>query len=114
MNSKSKHYFIISGIVHIVFFVSLFFIQALKQLVKKDAPVEVTLVSAEELKALVKPEIIQDAQIVETDSNAANLQKDDSAKLLSEKSNTVKKQTLAKFAESSFCRLAAFESVSTI
>ncbi len=97
MNSKSKNYFIISAAVHIVFFISLFFIQALKQLAKKENPVEVTIITSDEVKLLRQPNVPEDSQIVETDSNAANLQKDDNAKLLSEKSNTVKKQTLAKF-----------------
>ncbi len=97
MKSSFKKYFIISVSAHVIFFLSLYFVSSLKQLFKKKDPVEVTLLTSEQITALMQIEDKKPSQIVETDSNAANLQVDDNAKLLSEKNNIVKKQTLAKF-----------------
>lgn len=96
MNSQFKNYFFFSVALHSALFFSLFFIRDLNSLAEKKSSIEVTLVPSDDISPLLQQEVVKKYQIVETDSDAANLQKDDQAKLLSEKNNTVKKQTLAK------------------
>ncbi len=97
MNSKFKNYLAISISLHVVLFFSMYFTTALKSFIKKSEPVEITLLTPEQFKQLEKIDPLKNAQIVETDATTANLQKDDHAKLLSEKDNAVKKQSMAKF-----------------
>ncbi len=99
MNSKFKKYFLISIAVHVVFFLSLFLSLVLKQRQQKANPVEVTLMNPDEIKALLKKTEKEPSQIVETDSATANLQKNDEAKLFSEKNNTTERQTIAKLGQ---------------
>ena len=97
MKRQFKNYFLISLVAHGVLFFTLFLVAKFKPFVKKENPVEVTLLNSEQLKKLLTPPETKADKIVETDSNTANLQKDENTKLLSEKNNTVKKQTIAKF-----------------
>jgi protein TonB len=70
----------------------------LPKLQQHFAPIEVTLVSPDEITDVVKDEK-NPSQIVETDEKAANEQLSEKAKYLSAKNNTVEKETQAKLGE---------------
>lgn len=74
------------------------FIFVLPKIQQNFAPVEVTLVSPDEITDVVKDKK-NPSQIVETDEKAANEQLSEKAKYLSAKNNTVEKETQAKLGE---------------
>lgn len=90
-----KEYVIASVVFHIVFFLSLFLTAKFqKDFAEKNKPVEVAIISEDELAALRQP--VVDPQAKQIVDSAANEQKNDKAKFLSEKDNTVDKETKAK------------------
>lgn len=89
-----KDYVLASIVFHVVFVLSLFLSAKFqKDNVEKNKPVEVAIISEDELKALREVVPAQTKQIADS---AANEQKNDKAKYLSEKDNTVDKETKAK------------------
>jgi TonB family protein len=91
-----QDYVIASVLFHVVFFSCLYFSKVvLTDSNVKNQSVEVSLLSDEEIKALQKAEPMPQ-QIADS---AANQQKTDTAKFLSEKDNKVDKETKAKAGE---------------
>lgn len=97
MKTKSHfNKFIFASIFfHFVLFFALLLAPVIDNMLKPQQ-IEVVLMDADELK---KAQELEPQQIVETDSQHANNQKNDDAKFQSEKNNMVDKQTRAKVGE---------------
>lgn len=92
-----KIFIITSLVVHIcVFAMLLFFSKYAPQKAQKEN-IEISFVEPPTPTQKIKPENLK--QIVETDSQTANNQANENAKYLSEKNNTVAKESKAKFGE---------------
>lgn len=100
MKTQSKftfrEYVLASIVFHVVFALTLFISANLQKKAEENKPVEVALLTDEEMKALQTPPPPQTMQIADS---AANEAKNDKAKYLSEKNNTVEKETKAKVGE---------------
>lgn len=95
LKNRFKHYFVVSLAAHIVVFSVLIGSASLQKNKTAQQNVEITLIDPAEIN-LSKKEIPEPKMIVESDSRIANDKLSEKAKYLSEKSNTVEKETRAK------------------
>jgi len=93
-----RDYILASVVFHILFALSLFLTAKYQKLFEKEKPVEVALLTEDEMQALKQLQKLeqQPKQIAES---SANEMKNDKAKYLSEKNNSVEKETKARIGE---------------
>lgn len=98
-DSRFRNFIIASLFAHAVLFAFLMFSTLSIQSEPKTETVEISFVETEEMPPSIgkKMRIPDPTKIVETDSTAANNELSENARWLSERSNTVKKETRAKF-----------------
>jgi TonB family protein len=96
-NQSFKKFMITSLVVHISLFAALLLFSKLNPPAEKKETIEISFLDEAQVK--VKTKDIQINKIVETDSQMANQQISEKAKYLSEKNNTVEKETRAKTGE---------------
>lgn len=94
--SRLNIFITLSIAIHIALATVIFVLPKIQQ---HFAPVEVVLVTPEEIQEEVVKDTKNPTQIVETDEKSANNQLNEKAKYLSAKNNTVEKQTQAKLGE---------------
>lgn len=94
--NRLKIFITLSIAIHIALATVVFVLPKIQQ---HFAPVEVVLVTPEEISEEVVKDTKQPTQIVETDEKAANEQVNEKAKYLSAKNNSVEKETIAKTGE---------------